>query len=265
MNPTQLAQQIKATLESLRWTHGSKDLVFGATGNVAVVAGQPLDSRLPPGMPCALVSVEGGQFDEADPATMEARLRVFVLQEVAGDRMGEHSVIGGAQSDPGRSAGKGVGEILAACVMALKDLTGADGAQVQLSGSTMGSPAPIGESRVVMQEFEIAAVCTSEAHYAAPQRLRYEVEPVWRWKWDGAHCASRFDFLQYRMVRKHGTTPSIDPTDGTVVYTGTAPQFLTTTEHASGYVYTVFADYNARGGSAVEGSSLPEVGAWRAP
>jgi hypothetical protein len=63
-------------------------------------------------------------------------------------------------------------------------------------------------------------------------------------------------------VQKSGSTPSTDPSDGTVIYTGTAPTL--TGLAVVGNTYTVFADYDARGNNIVDGSSSPVVGSYRA-
>ena len=263
MNPNQFAQQIKHELQQVRWPAGSQDLVFGAHGSVLVFAGQLTEDEMPAGLPLAVVRVDAGKFDEDDPGLLTQAFAVLIAAEVAGDKMGEHALIGGAAADVGRSAGHGVLEVAARARAAVQSLTGVDGAAILLSSDGTASPSLIGRGRhLAMHEFELSAVCTSAPHYAAPQGLRYEPVNTAKWKWDGSHCENRFDFLRYRLVKKFGEDYSRTPSDGTVIYTGTAAQFVGT--QADGYTYTVFADYNSRGtAGVVEGSSEPEVGAYR--
>ena len=117
-------------------------------------------------------------------------------------------------------------------------------------------------SHVAAQQISVTARGPSGLYYAAPQELAHSgVDNAWSWQ--GAPCSSRFDFLQFRLVQKEGSSPSSDPSDGTTLYTGTAA--TTVLPRSFSHTYTVFADYNARGGATVEGSSSPLRGSWVAP
>lgn len=258
MNPVQMAQQIKHRLEQLAWPGGSEAAVFGTHGSVAVFAGAPTEEQIPPGFPWAMVGIDSGEMDPDDPGLIRQRFTVVCAAEVAGDRMGENAIIGGSATDIGRSAGRGVSEVASVARQAIESLTGADGAPIILSGVSTSSPAPMRGRHMAMEEVALEALCTSAPHYSAPQHLRFDNG---RWKWAGAHCTERFDFYRFRLVRKQGRFPSADPSDGTTVYTGTAAQ--SSVVQASGFTYTVFADYNSRGATSVEGSSSPEVGSFR--
>jgi hypothetical protein len=109
---------------------------------------------------------------------------------------------------------------------------------------------------VAFDERTVTALCTDQLHYAAPQEIAVAGTA---WTWEGTHCSERFDFKQYRLVWKTGATPPTDPSDGTVVYTGTTAG--TTHTPLASKSYVIFADYSARKQSGVvEGSSDPEVG-----
>lgn len=251
-----MAQQIKHLLQAATWSGGSA--VFGARGSVAVYAGTPTDDHIPAGFPWALVGIDSADIDPDQPSVIVQGFSVMCAAEVAGDRLGEYALIGGAAADLGKSAGRGVGEVAERVRATLQSLTGADGATVILSGTSAGTPAVLGRGRhLALDELRLTAVCTSAPHYSAPQRLRVTDGT---WLWEGAHCSGRFDFLRYRLVEKVGSTPSTSPSDGTVVYTGTAA----TADYAatSGRVYTCFADYNARGGATVDASSSAAVGSY---
>ncbi len=142
---------------------------------------------------------------------------------------------------------------------AAQSLTGADGARLLVSAANSGPTSTLGDGRhLAMRALSLEAVCTSQPYFAAPQIV---TESGGSWTWEGTHCSNRFDFLQYRLIEKIGSTPSTDPSDGATVATVTVPAATYTTK--SGYVYTVFADYNARGGGTVERSSDPEVGSYK--
>lgn len=259
MNTWQMAQQIQAALQAVTWGVGSDEVVFGTHG-VFVFAGSPTEEQIPPDCPWCLVGIEPGENDDDAPDFLLQRFNLLYASEVAGDPLGEQAIMGGAAPDLGKSAGRGVAEVAARVFAAVGDLTGADGAKVLVSASSTGAPAPIGRGRhLVLGERTLECYCTEALAYAAPQVVRRTGANL---AWEGSHCAARFDFLRYRVVQKAGTNPSSDPTDGTVVYTGTAAAAVGIV--SAGNTYTVFADYSARGqaGPVVEGSSDPEVGAY---
>lgn len=259
MNAWQMAQQIKHVLQQVRWPIGSQGLVFGTRGSVAVFAGSPTEEQIPPGFPWALVGIDSADVDEDDPGLITQRFALIVAAEVAGDRLGEHAIIGGPARNLGRSAGRGVGEVMERVRFAVEDLNGADGAKIQLSSSSMGAPTAIGNGRhMVLAELGLTAVCTSAADYSAPQQLLWDLG---RWTWLGDHCSLRYDFKQFRLVRKTGEEPSRDADDGDLLYTGTDPFWEG--QQSAGSTYTVFADYCSRANADIEGSSGPEVGSYR--
>lgn len=260
MNSWQFALQIQSLLEAAVWPTGNAELVFGAQGqSVAVFAGEPTPSDIPPGFPWCLVGVDDGAHDTDHPEFIEQGFTLITGVEVAGDPLGEFSMVGSSVSDLGSSAGRGVLEVTERVRTAVQDLTGIDGAKILLSASTTGSPAPLGPGRhLALGALSLTALCTSALHYAAPQEI---AEAADAWSWEGSQCSSRWDFNQYRLVRKTGSAPQT-PSDGTVVYTGT----LAAAAHTpvSGDTYTIFADYHARAGlsgSTVDGSSSAVVGA----
>ncbi len=252
MNPLQMAQQIKHELETVVWADGSGDVVFGDQGSVLVYAGAVTEDEIAPGLPMALVTIDTGTADESHPEFLEQTFGVIVLAEAAGGPMGEFAVIGGVRPDLGKSAGAGVAEVAERVRSALQKLTGADGAKVLLSASATAAPQTLGEGRhMAFDELSVTAFCTSQPHYAAPQQLT-ESSDTWTWK--GAHCTERFDFVQFRLGYKTGSTPPATPAEcNAFVYTGSD----LTTSHVpvAGRVYAIFADYNTRGGATVHNSS----------
>ncbi len=251
-----MAQQIKHALATVVWPEGSGELVFGALG-AYVFAGPPTEDQIPPGFPWALVWPDTGTPDDDDPDLIEQGFTVAVGAEVAGDPLGEHALIGGSVADLGKSAGRGVGEVMRMARQAVEDLVGSDGAQIHLSSQSTGTPVAFGGGRhVAVGELGLRGSCSSDLHYSAPQEV---VRSGSAWTWDGSRCSTRFDFLQYNLVWKADTAPS-SPSDGTSVYTGTTPS--TTHAPTGGRVYVVFAEYNARGGVTSEGASDPEVGSF---
>lgn len=258
MNATQLAQQIKHKLQTVTWPSGGS-LVFGANA-VRIYSGEPTEETIPAQRPFALVGIGAAQADPDDPDLLDQTFTVIVVAEVGGDPVGEHAIVGGSVADMSKSAGKGVAEIAERARYAIQSLTGADGARILISATTSGGTQSLGNGKhVSMLELSVSALCTAQPHYTAPQRIRYTAGGT-LWEWAGQQCSQRFDFMRYRLVKKAGAAPSSSPTDGTVVYTGTAASAVVASE--ADYTFTVFADYDSRGRGTVEGSSDPERGSY---
>lgn len=262
MNPWQMAQQIKHELQQITWPDGTGGKVFGnlKQSSVVVFAGVPTEQQLPTGYPWALVGIGNGEADEDHPELIEQQFEIVCGAQVGGDPMGEFALIGGSQSDLGKSAGRGILEVAERVRSAVQNLTGVDGAPVQITTSSTGSPTVVGRGKhLALDELVLTAVCTSALHYSAPQEASVSGSTL---SWNGAHCEARFDFYQYRVFEEAGTEPSADPvSNGTLCYTGTATE---KTGINTGKALTVVADYNARGKLSAAGTSGVEVGAWAA-
>lgn len=261
MNPWQMAQQLKHELQTVTWADGSAEVVFG-TRSVCAYANAPIDEEnMPLGFPFALVTIDSGTPDENDPELIEQNFTIITAAEVAGDPLGEHAIIGGSRADLGKSAGAGIGEVSERVRYAVQNLTGYDGAKIIVSSAGLTAPSRVGEGRhIVYDEVSLLALCTSQPHYAAPQNL---AESGDTWTWSGAHCSSRFDFLQFRLGYVAGASPAETPSGlDTTVYTGTA---LTHTHSpVSGKTYSIFAEYDPRGtGAAAHYSSGSRVGSYK--
>lgn len=251
MNPAQMAQQIKHKLQAVVWPGAGGEQVFGDRGVLVVAGGAPAEDQHPPGFPFALVSIEAGVPDEDHPDLIEQGFSVISVVDVKGDPMGEHAIIGGPTANLAQSPGRGVTEVAARARSAVQDLTGAGGASIILSATGTGGAAKVGRAHHLgMDAFDLTALCTSQAHYAAPEHFG-RAGTVW--SWEGAHCAARFDFLNYVVVFKDAPAAT-SPSEGATIYTGTTPTFDSGPVFA-GKVYSVFAQYNSRGGATAEGYS----------
>ncbi len=234
----------------------SADAVFGRRG-VHVFAGAPTEDQIPPGFPWALVGIDDGDHDEDHPELITQGFTIIVAAEVAGDPMGQHAIIGSSIANLGKSVGRGVLEVSERARLAIQNLTGVDGAKIMLSATSTGAVSALGNAKhIALGSLTLSALCTSQPHYAPPQEL---AESSDTWTWAGAHCSDRFDFIQYKLVRKTGSAPQT-VSDGTLIYTGTAA----TASHTpvSGDTYAIFAEYDARGTSLTAAFNDPdEVGA----
>lgn len=254
MNPWQLAQQIKHKLATVTWPTGSQEVVFGPR-SVFIYSGQPPgDDELAPGFPFALIQIDQGTPDQDDPDHLQQQFIVTVACEVAGDPMGEHAIIGSSRKDLGKSVGAGSAEVSERVRAALQTITGADGASLIVSGTGITGPTiPADGRHITFETYTVTAYCTSQLYWAPPTNLRRNAGDT-QWIWTGSQCSNRFDFLQYRIGRVLGATPVSNPSQATIVYTGTTAS--ATIAASSGYTYMVWADYDPRKiGSAAYSSS----------
>lgn len=257
MNPVQLAQQLKSILKAVQWPSGSQEVVFGIDG-VSVYSGEPTEEVIPPGFPFVLIGIGDAVPDEDHPDLREQTFALIFVAEVLGDPLGENAVIGGSIADLGSSSGRGIAEVTAAALPAVRSLTTMDGASLVVSSVSSNSTNVLGRGRhLAMCEYRLTALCTEDPYYAAPARLRF-IDGEFAWA--SAMCTSRFDFLRFRLVEKEGTAPSEDPDDGDVIYTGEDASFTGTA--TPGSTYTVFADYDSRGSGVVEGTSAAVRGSY---
>ena len=259
MNPWQMAQQIKHELQTVTWADGSQAVVFGSR-HVFVYAGDLDGNALDAGTPLALVVIGGGSADENDPEMIDASFAVACLADVTGDHMGELAVTGGSIADWGKSEGRGVAEVAERARSAVQYLTGYDGAKIILQASATSAHRVEGENRhVAVDEFTLSALCTSQPHYAPPQQLELTGDT---WTWQGVHCTSRFDFLEFALAYKTGSTPPATYADADGVIATTTDLELTHTS-VGGRAYSIFACYDPRGTtSATHYSPGDRVGAY---
>lgn len=259
MNPWQLAQQLKHELAAVTWASGARDVVFGSRSVFVYAGAPPTDEQHPPGFPFALVTIGAGTPDADDPDLIEQTFSIVSAVEVAGDPLGEHSVIGSSRADFGRSAGAGIAEVAERVRFAVQNLTAYDGAAVVVSGSGTGAPTVLGRGRqIALDEFTVTALCTSSPRYTAPQQLTRFGETF---SWAGAWAVPRFDFQRFTFGYSTGLEPVASPADlEAVIYQGTNTEVAATAN--SGRIYQVFADYNGHGSQLAVASSAPEVGSY---
>lgn len=251
MNEGQMAQQIRYVLSTAVWPESPNDLIFGDR-LAFVVAGLPDEDELPGSFPFVLVNIGGGSSDPDDPNLLEQSFDVLTVADVSGGRMGEQALVGGAKSALGSSANRGVLELNGQVRRVLKDLKGIDGAALQLSATSAGSPVRLGRGRhMAIGESSFTGWITAAPSYTHPTLLAVSGST---WTWKGTQCAARFDFVQYRVGYVDGATPVESPDDlDVVIYTGTDP--TASVAQVAGKTYSVFADYGSRGGTAIDGSS----------
>ena len=254
-----MAQQLRKELQTVTWEEGSAAVVFGSR-NVFVYAGAPSANRHPPGFPFALITIGDSTPDATDPALITTTFEIAAVVNVAGDPYGESAVIGGARPTAGTSAGAGATEVGERVRSAIQKLTAFDGAPLVVSGTGIGAPAVLEDApHVVVHTFRVDVLCTSQPLYTSPQEFKV-VGDIGSWR--GEHCSNRFDFLQYRVGFKTGSTPPTSPADCDSIV-ATTTNIETAVSTSPGRVYAVFADYKRTPSSTtVHRSSEAIVGSY---
>lgn len=261
MNARQMAQQIRAVLAAATWPESGGELVFGDR-QVYVVAGAPDDKELPPSAPFALVHLGVGTADPDDPNLIAQEFTVLTVSDVPGGRMGEAALVGGSKSSGGSSANRGVLELNDRVRAALKDLRGADGANLFLHTSATGAPIRLGAGRhAAVGETRFSGWVTAEPEFEPPSRFALSGST---WSWDGSACEARFDFVQYRFGYKNGSVPASSPDDPGFVTLETPTSSPYVRNPGAGLAYSIFAEYSQRGrADFLDGSSRgDEIGAF---
>jgi hypothetical protein len=264
-----MALQMKAVLEAATWPTGAQEKIFGGPKGqrVAVFADTPKPEQLPNAYPCCLIVMEDGEPDEDHQELIEHTFRIVTGAQIRGaDRIGERALIGATVKDAsslGRSANRGVAELAARVRAELGFLSGSDGAPLQLLSTALSSPFLAADlTALAFDEQTVTAQCTTDLSYSAPQQIAYAGGPGFAWTWLGPHCSSRFDFVRYKLVKKAGTDPPTDPTDGTMMYTGTGAAHAE--EVLAGNTVAAFAEYAMRDRTTptIEGNSDPVYGSY---
>jgi hypothetical protein len=264
LNALQVARQIRHRLQSLNWTthigvEGDEVLKVFGSRCVTIFAGAPTEDDTLGAYPWCLIGMDASTPDPEDLGLSQQRYQIIVVAEVKGDPLGEFAIIGGSSAQ-GSRANHGVGEVAAEVRKALETMTESDGLTLSVVSSTNGAPRQQGRGRhIALVEMVVTAMCTTAPSFAAPQRAKFNGGGT-TLTWAGAHCSSRYDFIDFRVMEKTGTSPSTSVTDGTAVYTGTAA--TASLAFVAGRTYTVFARYGDRTTEVLAASS-PEVGSWR--
>lgn len=259
MNAWQVALQLKYLLQNVQWAGGSGTLVFGDRG-VAVFSGIPDENHVPVQSHWCLVSVDSGTADESDPDVWEQNYTLIIGAQVVGDRLGEQALTGGPSATLVHSKGRGVLELTDRVLSAVGDLSALNGIQIHTSAASLTSPIYLQDNRhLALQTIGLDAICTSQRYYSPPQQIAYDANDQ-QFTWTGTQCSSRWDFLQYRLVKKSGSSASLYPQDGTTLYRGMNAYYDVAA--VGGNTYTVFAEYDSRGRNTPEDASEPETGAY---
>lgn len=256
MNPYQLALQIRKELRIITWPSGAGDVVFGThRGVVEVLAEAPTKDQYPPRFPCCFILLGDADADDDAPGLQEQSFQLIAGVAATGTPMGSHAITGGPSRNLGKSPGRGVAEVIERVHAAIGDLTGADGASLQVLASATAGPFTVdSRNHIAFAQLTVTAWCTRALHYAAPQQLTVSGST---WTWEGAHCSDRFDFFNYVLRSVASPNYPTGPTNGTAIYTGTAA--TTTHSPIGGQNYGIFAQYDARKDGTADGNSDAEV------
>lgn len=260
MNSWQMAQQIKRELQVVTWAGGNQEVVFGQ-GGVFVHAGPLSEDQHPRAFPFALVTIDAGAADEDAPDLIEQQFTVVTAVRGRGSSMGEHAVIGGSRANIGSSSGAGSSEVGERVRSALQNMTRYDGGAMLVSGTGVTAQQQVqGKNHVAYETFTLAAMCTSQEHYTAPQAIKRVNNTL---TWDPVSAQQRFDFLEFVFGYTTESTPAASPSaSGWTTVSTTTYGMASDDPVAGGRIYQVFAGYDPRGTGTSSYYSAPERGSY---
>lgn len=249
MNTWQLIQQVRYVLDTLTWGEGTDANVFGAVLATAQPTAEALARWT---FPVALVRPGGSTHDAQEPRLVEQDVDVAILTSTPGDAAGERALVGGPRAaGVGSSDGRGLLEVEAAALAALRQLAGANGVRLQLVSTSAAEAQPEPDAAyVVARAYRLRGWVQLARHYPAPTQIAAtggsgQVALTW------SNAPDRFDrygtSLTRTVVRRaSGTTPPASPTAGTgVALAAYDDEAVTDTGLAAGtYSYAIFATYD---------------------
>lgn len=247
MNKWQALQQVRKRLRDRTWSGGDK--VFA---NSAVITAGPTEEGFPVlPMPFALIRPGAAQ---ADPEHREESglwvvdFSILVAVSVSGDAIGEHALLGAAREAETRSAGKGLLEVEAEVLSALRLLTADDGLSIEArTQSAVGATRALDLGYVAWEEYGFRMIVATDKEFPPPENLVAtdagggDASLTWTLHPD------RFDRFRVRLRRAAGATAPATISDGTEVALGSdLPTSFTDSPGAGEHSYSLFGAYNDR-------------------
>lgn len=250
MNEWQLLKQIRHLLRDIAWADGTGSKVF--RDSVIVSSGGDPEAIASLSLPAAMIRPGGSQADAAhgdNPTSLQVEFTVRIFQKSAGDRVGEHVLLGVKQPGvtSGNSAGKGLFQIEELVYSALSDLHQKNGVDIIVQGaSSVESQMIEGSVAVAARDLVFTSLVTTSRTYPKPPRLLASPGPsTVSFAW--ALPPSRFDFLKMKLRSAIGGTPPSSHIDGSEV-TITNPATDTSTSFTGSpsteYSFSLFALYD---------------------
>lgn len=277
MNPWQLSKQLRYLLRARTWNISGGGLVFGS---VHITNRLPKDAYKTLRLPFCLISVGDAEPDPQHPGYVLQRFGFTYCSQVAGDKLGEFALIGGALSGGRtRSPGKGLLEVEEELDRAIEKLQEDSGVKIWSKWTSEGESGLMeGHGYVALRTKVITARCTSRRYYHPPLRVQATGGGPITITW--ADPPARWDSVSTGgiMIRKNvGATFPTSPTDGDLVAeVDRGVQTYEDSDLQGGtftYYYSVFAAYDNRiggenkesysdGPSAEEGITDSQEATW---
>lgn len=211
MNQWQIAYQIHYQLTEATWTDGAQSKVFCG----GYVSDRPVQRALGT-IPTPFFRVNIGPTvpnAERPDLLEDAQFEVQIVTSVAGDRYGQHAIMGAHRSGQGRSTGRGLMEVEEEMLSAIQMMTGADGVNIRNVAKSAQAAATVEDlGPVATRSYAFSALCTTFRHYHAPYNLALSSTTL---SW--SLPPDRFD--RYRIIIRESatSTPPSSPTAGTAV------------------------------------------------
>lgn len=173
MNCFQCLSQLAWLLRTRAWTDTPNELVLASARCSAGMAATYAQSELK--FPFVLVKPLGSTSDEHETALKKQSIEVILAVANAGDRIGEHALIGGqrqATTPSGRSSGRGLLEVEEEVLSVINFMNQTNGIRIQTQSTSAAEAAVVeGLGYVATRAYELQAVLTTARFYAPALRL----------------------------------------------------------------------------------------------
>lgn len=243
MNPWQCFRQIQSTLQAAVWP-GTANLVFPPNSVIVSAAPSPgIFETL--GMPVSILRPLGVQSDplhDQEPGLLRQECGLTLAQIVAGDAVGEHSLMGAIRQTD-KSAGRGLLELEERTLAEIELLNGLEGFNI-LNRFRSAPKADVGGNRyVAWRDYLFEMDCASDATYEAAGSLTATaaggtVTLVWTLP------SGRYDISSVILRRASGSTAPPTSVSGTGITLGSALAVTVDDAPGSGtWSYSVFVVY----------------------
>jgi hypothetical protein len=257
VNIWQVAKQVRYLLRARRWEgNGAYEQVFNEE-SVIVSSNPPMDALKIVTPPMAIIRIMGGSLDpqyRQNPRMVQRSIGITLATWGPHDPHNTAPIIGGARRNTATfgqesSEGRGLTEIEEEVyeVLALAGQT--QGVKIQIAGATEQiTEAHPQVGWISSEELEFDVWCNSARRYHPVEEFRAsEAGGTVTLNW--SLPPDRFDLFRIVIVRKAGSSPSSDVTDGTTILTSTIPYsgLATSTTNAPGagtWTYTAFVAYD---------------------
>lgn len=262
MNLWQFCRQFKKVGTEAEWTDGSAERVFGSVIVTPIPTEQSFDNL---SFPVLLLTPLTGNSDPLhgeEPSLIEYDFEATIIQAVAGDDIGEPTLLGANRTELGSSRGRGLLELEEELFRAANLLNNIDGIRVvSTKQSATGANLVADLGYVAWKDYTFKVLLRDFRFYHSARNLAANVntDATVSLEWN-LPPTDRYDLHQMVLRRATGSTPPAEPTDGTGVTLGSdlATSVVDGPLASDTYSYSLFAGYDEKNETPSENERFSE-------